>query len=98
MYSEDGGDTFVDGGQLPSPANQSIGTTLLPLIGGDPEVKYLGNCVFIYSSIVLYKVSDTAAVQTMGVHRSKDCGKTWEGPFEVTAASHPNGIVRPGGA
>ena len=54
---------------------------------GDPEVKYLGNCVFVYSSIVILKAGDDADVQTMGVHRSKDCGKTWEGPFEVTSAT-----------
>ena len=93
MYSEDGGETFIDGGQLPSPGNDTIGTTRLPQVSGDPEVKYLGNCVFIYSSIVIIKTSPTAAAQTMGVHRSKDCGKTWEGPFEVTAATNPNGIL-----
>jgi len=93
MYSEDGGKTFVDGGQLPSPGDESIGDTKFPLVFGDPEVKYLGNCVFVYASIVIEKVSDTADVQTMGVHRSKDCGKTWEGPFEVTSATNPSGIV-----
>ena len=80
MYSEDGGKTFVDGGQLPSPGNESIGTTRFPQVFGDPEVKYLGNCVFVYSSILLDKFSDTATVQTMGVHRSTDCGKTWKVP------------------
>ncbi len=93
LYSEDGGKTFVDGGQLPSPGDGVIGTTKFPQIFGDPEVKYLGDCVFIYSSIMLKKASDTADVETMSVHRSKDCGKTWEGPFEVTAATNPSGIV-----
>jgi hypothetical protein len=93
LYSEDGGKTFVDGGQLPSPGDQVIGTTRFPQVFGDPEVKYLGNCVFVYSSILINKVSDTADVQTMGVHRSTDCGKTWAGPFEVTSATNPNGIV-----
>ena len=93
LYSDDGGETFVDGGQLPSPGNEVIGTTLLPQVFGDPEVKYLGNCVFVYSSIVSRRSTATAAVQTMGVHRSTDCGKTWQGPFEVTAATNPNGIV-----
>jgi len=74
MYSADGGETFIDGGQLPSPGNQSIGTTLLPQVFGDPEVKYLGNCVFVYSSIVVFKATATAVVQSMGVHRSTDCG------------------------
>ena len=98
MYSADGGETFIDGGQLPSPGNQSIGTTLLPQVFGDPEVKYLGNCVFVYSSIVVFKASATAVVQSMGVHRSTDCGKTWQGPFEVTAATNPNGGVDATGA
>jgi hypothetical protein len=93
LYSEDGGKTFVDGGQLPSPGNQAIGTTLFPQVFGDPEVKYLGNCVFVYSSIVIQKAGAETDVQTMGVHRSTDCGKTWAGPFEVTSATNPNGIV-----
>ena len=96
LYSEDGGKTFVDGGQLPSPGNDVIGTTRFPQVFGDPEVKYLGNCVFVYSSILVKKFSDTADVQTMGVHRSRDCGKTWEGPFEVTSATNPNGILEDG--
>ena len=79
LYSEDGGKTFVDGGQLPSPGDEVIGTTRFPQVFGDPEVKYLGNCVFVYSSILVEKFSDTADVQTMGVHRSTDCGKTWAG-------------------
>ncbi len=89
LYSEDGGKTFVDGGQLPSPGNDVIGTTRFPQVFGDPEVKYLGNCVFVYSSILIEKFSDTTDVQTMGVHRSRDCGKTWEGPFEITSATNP---------
>ena len=60
MYSEDGGKTFVDGGQLPSPGNEAIGTTRFPQVFGDPEVKYLGNCVFVYSSILVKKFGDTA--------------------------------------
>ena len=96
MYSEDGGKTFVDGGQLPSSGNEVIGTTRFPQVFGDPEVKYLGHCVFVYSSILIEKVSDTADVQTMGVHRSRDCGKTWEGPFEVTSATNPSGLVEDG--
>jgi len=93
LYSEDGGKTFVDGGQLPSPGNEAIGTTLFPQVFGDPEVKYLGNCVFVYSSILIKKAGAATDVQTMGVHRSTDCGKTWQGPFEVTSATTPNGIV-----
>jgi hypothetical protein len=96
LYSSDGGKTFTDGGQLPSPGDQVIGTTRFPQVFGDPEVKYLGNCVFVYASILVQKVSDTADVQTMGVHRSTDCGKTWSGPFEVTSATNPSGIVEGG--
>jgi hypothetical protein len=93
LYSEDGGRTFVDGGRLPTPGNDVIGTTRFPQVFGDPEVKYLGGCTFVYSSIMLAKFSATTAVQTMSLHRSTDCGKTWQGPFEVTAATNPNGIV-----
>ena len=93
LYSEDGGRTFVDGGRLPSPGTDTIGATRLPQVFGDPEVKYLGGCTFVYSSILIAKFSDTTAVQTMGLHRSTDCGKTWQGPFVITAATNPNGIV-----
>ena len=93
MYSDDGGQTFVDGGQLPSPGTDTIGSTKLPQVFGDPDVKYIGHCTFIYSSILVKKFSATTAAQTMGVHRSTDCGHTWAGPFEVTAATNPNGVV-----
>ena len=93
LYSADGGRTFVDGGRLPTPGNDVIGTTRLPQVFGDPEVKYLGACTFVYSSIMIKKFSATTAVQTMSLHRSTDCGKTWQGPFEITAATNPNGIV-----
>jgi hypothetical protein len=98
MYSDDGGETFIDGGQLPSPGTDTIGTTKLPQVFGDPDVKYIGGCTFIYSSIIVAKFSATQAVQTMGVHRSTDCGHTWTGPFEVTAATNPNGLVDVNGA
>ena len=96
QYSDDGGLTFVDGGQLPTPGTDVIGTTKLPQVFGDPEVKYLGNCTFIYSSIMVKKFNDTSVAQTMSVHRSTDCGHTWAGPFEVTAATNPNGILSGG--
>ena len=98
MYSDDGGDHFVDGGQLPSPGLDTIGTIRLPQVFGDPDVKYVGGCTFIYSSIILKKFSATQAVETMGVHRSTDCGHTWTGPFEVTPATNPNGRVDINGA
>ena len=88
MYSDDGGTTFTDGGQLPAPDPDANG---LPQVFGDPEVKYLGGCTFIYSSILIAENADSAfgAAQTMGVHRSTDCGHTWRGPFEVAAATFP---------
>ena len=96
MYSDDGGKTFVDGGQLPGGPPDQFG---FPQVFGDPDVKYLGACRFVYSSILLV-VKDfglgPAVLQTMSVHRSSDCGHTWEGPFEVTAASNPNGLVDQG--
>jgi hypothetical protein len=98
MYSDDGGEHFVDGGQLPSPGVDAIGTTRLPQVFGDPDLKYIGACTFIYSSIIIKKFSATQAAQTMGVHRSTDCGHTWTGPFEVTPATNPNGLVDINGA
>ena len=89
MYSDDGGATFTDGGQLPSPGDTNLGGTLLPQIFGDPEIKYLGGCTFVYSSIIIAANADTVAAQTMGVHRSTDCGHTWTGPYEVVAATNP---------
>jgi hypothetical protein len=96
MYSDDGGKTFVDGGQLPTPGNQEIGGTFFPWVFGDPDVKYLGDCNFVYSSILLRKFSDVDVVQTMGVHVSRDCGHTWAGPYEVTPASNPHGASEAG--
>src|SRR2546422_7198917 len=98
MYSDDGGLTFVDGGQLPSPGTDTIGAFKFPQVFGDPDIKYLGGCTFVYSSIVLKKFSATTAAQTMGVHRSTDCGHTWTGPFEVTSATNPNGFTTTSGS
>jgi hypothetical protein len=80
MYSEDGGQTFVDGGQLPTDG----------AVYGDPDVKYLGGCTFVYSSIYL---TPSPSVQSMSVHRSTDCGKTWSGPYEVQAATIATGAA-----
>lgn len=98
MYSDDGGKTFVDGGQLPTPGTDIIGTTKYPQVFGDPDIKYLGACNFVYSSIMVKKFSATRTVQTMSVHRSTDCGHTWTGPFEVTAATNPNGLLSGSGS
>ncbi|HXZ78815.1 MAG TPA: sialidase family protein [Terriglobales bacterium] len=83
-YSDDGGATFTDGQQLPT-----TGTTTHGQVFGDPDVKYVpgGNgCQFIYSSIFI----NPAGQETMSIHRSTDCGHSWAGPFEVTAATTPD--------
>jgi hypothetical protein len=98
MWSDDGGRTLHDGGQLPAPPVADLGGTLLPQVFGDPDVKYLGACDFIYSSILLAPYGDGSAVQTLGFHRSRDCGHTWEGPFEITSASNPNGALADDGS
>jgi len=100
-YSDDGGATFVDGGQLPVVSNGQIAGTALPQVSGDPDVKYVpggGGCQFIYSSIFVKGFSGaapnfTGTAQTMSIHRSTDCGHTWQGPFEVTAATNPHGAL-----
>src|SRR5262249_15118418 len=60
-YSDDGGATFVDGGQLPTPGTDLIGTTRFPQVFGDPEVKYLGGSTFVYFSIMVKKLNATGA-------------------------------------
>jgi hypothetical protein len=93
MWSDDGGQTFHDGGQLSVDAPVDVGGTLLPQVFGDPDIRYLGDCNFIYTSILLAPFGDGSEVQTMGFHRSRDCGQTWEGPFEITSASNPSGLL-----
>jgi len=92
-YSDDGGKTFMDGGQLPTLANDLVSGQFYPQIFGDPDVKYLGGCSFVYSSIMLKKASATAVVETLSLHRSTDCGHTWSGPYEITPATNPNGLI-----
>jgi len=96
-YSDDEGRTFVDGHQLPTPGDVVLGGQRFPQIYGDPDVKWLGACNYVYASILLtvteYLPGVPTVVQTLSVHRSRDCGHTWEGPFEVTAASNPNGYI-----
>jgi hypothetical protein len=90
IYSDDGGRTFVDGGQLPSPGDVDLGGEKFPEIFGDPTVKWVAGCTFVYGSILMTASTDGSSAQTMSVHRSTDCGHTWQGPFEVTAATHPS--------
>lgn len=101
-YSDDGGVTWVDGGQLPVVSNGQLSNgTKLPQVFGDPDVKYVpggAGCQFIYSSIEVVGFGVPApnfpgTAQTMSVHRSVDCGHTWSGPFEVTAATNPHGLL-----
>ena len=87
IVSHDGGKTFSPDGFLPSDG--------LTDIFGDPDVKYLGGCNFVYSSIGVAPLEGPLGptrVQTMVVHRTRDCGDTWEGPFVVESASNPNGL------
>jgi len=92
-YSDDGGVTWTDGGQLPSPGTDFIGGTAYPQIFGDPDIRYLGSGTFIYSSIMLKKFGANAVAQTLCVHRSVDFGHTWAGPFDVPSATNPHGLV-----
>jgi hypothetical protein len=93
MYSDDGGATFVDGGQLPVGPTTLVGFQLFPQVVGDPDVKYLGGCNFVYSSLLLKVFTEKTVVETLSVHRSTDCGHTWSGPFEVPPATNPNRLV-----
>src|SRR5262249_33214413 len=95
-YSDDGGATFTDGGQLPTPGTDLIGTTKYPQVFGDPDVKYLGGSTVVYCSIMVKRIGGAApfgTAQTMCVHRSTDYGHTWEGPFEIPPATNPGGLL-----
>lgn len=92
-YSDDGGTTFVDGGQLPTGPTSVIAGQPFPQIYGDPDIKYLGDCNFVYSSILVKAFGTANVVQTLSVHRSTDCGHTWSNPVEVVSATNPGGSV-----
>src|SRR5262245_1191456 len=65
MYSSDGGQTFTDGGQLPvTTGTTTVGGVLVPQVLGDPDVVYLGDCTFVYSSILVTKLGANGLVQT----------------------------------
>ena len=100
MYSDDGGATFTDGGQLPvTTGTSAIGTTQLPQVFGDAEIEYLGGSTFVYFSIMVKRIgagtpaSPFGTAQTMCVHRSTDNGHTWQGPFEIPSATNPHGLL-----
>jgi hypothetical protein len=101
-YSDDGGITFTDGGSLPATGNASlnglVGGTSYPQVYGDPDVKYVpggGGLQFVYSSILMKGVGTapnfSSSAQSLCIHRSFDGGHTWQGPFEVTAATISGG-------
>jgi RHS repeat-associated protein len=93
-YSDDGGVTWMDGGPLPvTTGTSTLGGARLPQVFGNPEVKYLGGSNFVCFSIMVKKYLADQAVQTLGFHRSTDFGHTWTGPFEVTAATNPHGLL-----
>lgn len=98
MYSDDGGLTWIDGGQLPV----NTGTTTLsgqvyPQVFGDPEIVYMGGSTFIYASIAVKTIFNTTAgvtstAQTMCIHTSTDYGHTWKGPYIIDPATNPHGL------
>jgi len=93
-YSDDGGQTFTNGGLLPITTGTSfIGSDAYPQVFGDPEVKYLGGSNFIYFSIMVVNSGASGTSQTIGFHRSSDFGHTWSGPFEIPPATNPNGLL-----
>jgi len=93
-YSDDGGQTFTDGGSLPITTPTSlIGSSVYPGVFGDPEVKYLGGSNFIYFSIIVVNGGSSGPAQTLGFHLSRDFGHTWTGPFEIPPATNPNGLL-----
>jgi RHS repeat-associated protein len=97
-YSDDGGASWVDGGTLPiTTPTETIGDAVLPQLFGNPQVKYLGGSNFIYFSIMVKKFSENHAVQTISFHRSTDYGHTWNGPYEVAAATNPHALLSDAG-
>jgi hypothetical protein len=108
-YSDDGGASFTDGGQLSTTGNSAlngaIGGTQYPQVFGDPDVKYVpggAGLQFVYASIMVKGLGTapnfTGTAQTLCIHRSFDGGHTWQGPFEVTAATNPTGVLQGGNA
>ncbi len=80
-YSNDGGLTWTDGGQLPL-------LTGMDYVYGDPDVKTwtdpaTSDIYFFYSS--LYVTS--AGLSSLCLHVSTDGGATWSTPREITTAS-----------
>lgn len=100
-YSDDGGATFTDAGQLPAQGNTalngSIGTTKYPEVFGDPDIKYVPGGTglqFIYASIMVKGLGTaptfTSTAQTLCILTSTNGGHSWQGPYEITPATNPN--------
>ena len=91
-YSDDGGVTFTDGGQLPARGNPNLnGNTQYPQIFGDPDIKYVpgGNGLqFIYASIMVKAIGASTA-QTLCIFTSTNAGHSWQGPYEITPGTNP---------
>ncbi len=85
IRSADGGNTFVDGGQLPAAGGTSA-------VQGDPVLAVynppVGPPVFYYASIF----RPATGFVSLCIHRSTDGGMTWQGPYEVTSATHSTAV------
>ncbi|MBI4908569.1 MAG: exo-alpha-sialidase [Acidobacteria bacterium] len=103
-YSTDGGETFQDGGVLRTTSNGIDPDGIaVPRLHGDPALAWVpggDGCNFVYASILEAGFPAagpfTGIAFTLGIHRTRDCGKTWEGPFEVPSATNPHGLISAG--
>lgn len=82
IFSNDGGRTFMDGGQMPATAEAEI--------FGHPDIKYLGGSTFICLSLMVRTFEGGRTAQTIALFRSRDYGSSWDGPFEVPSATFPH--------
>lgn len=69
-WSDDGGVTWHDGGELPPPAGGNV--------FGDPVLSAGPDGAFYYATLI-----GTPRCCRVGVYRSADGGRTWSGPVEV---------------
>jgi len=99
-YSDDGGVTFTDGGQLPNVATGTLGKTgpNLPQVYGDPDVKYVpggSGCQFVYSSILIQGFGKaplyTSVTQTLSIHRSRIADTPGKGHSKLPRPATPTG-------
>ena len=109
-YSGDAGASFTDGGSLPVAQRGTFGGRAYPQVFGAPDIKYVpggAGCQFVAVSVLVVGINGTGSppniaysgtAQTLGVHRSTDCGHTWTGPYEISAATNPTGVIIGGNA